>query len=504
MKHSMFFPRVYRFQGRNEPMQNKIRRLLLSLIVGLGPMAFGQVQPFMKIITAKGVPNVTAVSPVESDEVLANPGMGFTTQSSVDGDVPGYPASTIAYYRWYWDELEPQEGRFNWRMVDSVLAVARGHGQRLATRIMPANGRPRVPAWYRETGAKGFEYVAESAQLAGKTTASWMPDHADSLYVKYMGRLVKEFALRYDGHPDIDHVDIGSYGHWGEWHLSFIKEIEEYPFKIKKMIIDWYLQGFKKTPLVICEDAEEGLIYATKHGTGWRADCMGDYGGPNNWNLMTRYLQLPRMYPSVGEAWKTRPVAFESCGTMEAWMSAGRDIDFIYSACLELHTSILNNKSTPIPPEWWPATEKFLKRMGYRLVVRSLRHEKWLEPGGALKIEMEVDNVGVAPPYRAYKPVFEIRRAGERGQIKVTARAEADWNVLAWLPGRHLVTTSLELPPDSEPGRYLVYFALLDPHTLVPAVQLAVDGRDAQNWYSWSAFTMVGKGRLEETLTKGQ
>ena len=473
----------------------------LLLIITIS-VIHAQVEPFVNIVTAKGVPNVVIVSPLESDEVLVNPGMGFTTQSSIEGEVPGYPECSLAYYRWYWDELEPEEGKFNWAMVDSVLAQARVHGQRLATRIMPANGKPRIPEWYRQTGAKGYDYIAESSILNGKEVVSWMPDHEDPLFAKYMGRLVKEFAKRYDGHPDIDHIDIGSYGHWGEWHLSFIKEKDDYPFKIKKMVIDWYLDGFKKTPLVIPEDAKEGLIYATEHGTGWRADCMGDYGPPNNWNLMTRYLKLPRVYPSVGEAWKTRPVAFESCGTMETWLKAGRDIDFIYSACLELHTSILNNKSSPIPPEWWPATERFLKRMGYRFVVRLFRHEKWLEPGQTLHIEMILDNIGVAPPYRSYIPVFEIRRAGSRNRKGILLRYEADWNVLKWLPGSHKLSTSISIPKLANKGRYAIYFALLDPYYKKPVIKLAVNGRDAQGWYSWSAFNVVEDGKLEETLIK--
>jgi len=468
--------------------------LIAGLLVLMTSPGFSQVEPFIQIITAKGVPNLTVVTPVESDAILANPGMGFTTQSSLDQEVPGYPKSTIAYYRWYWDELEPREGQFNWAMVDSVLAAARARGQRLATRIMPANGKPRVPAWYRKTGARGWDFIAESTQNAGKTDPSWMPDHEDPLFAKYMGRLVREFAKRYDGHPDIDHIDIGSYGHWGEWHLSFVREKQSYGFDLKKMIIDWYLEGFKKTPMVIPEDAEEGLIYATQHGVGWRADCMGDYGPPNNWNLMTRYLELPRVYPSVGEAWKKSPVAFESCGTMESWLAAGRDIEFIYSTCLELHTSIYNNKSSAIPPEWWPATERFLKRMGYRFVVRSFRHEKWLEPGGTLNLEMTLDNIGVAPPYRAYIPAFEIRKAGTRGGGGLVVRQETDWPVREWLPGRHVQSAQMQLAESLPPGRYLVYFALLDPFTKVPAVKLAVDGLDAQGWYSWTSFEVVGKG----------
>ncbi len=115
---------------------------------------------------------------------------------------------------------------------------------------------------------------------------------------------------------------------------------------------------------------------------------------------------------------------------------------------------------------------------------------------------MELDNVGVAPLYRAYRPVFEIRRAGARDRKKVLVRHETDWNVLTCLPGRHQFSASLALPADAGTGRYSLYFALVDPDTSAPAVRLAVDGRDAQGWYSWSAFSIVGKGKLEETLTK--
>ena len=83
-------------------------------------------------------------------------------------------------------------------------------------------------------------------------------------------------------------------------------------------------------------------------------------------------------------------------------------------------------------------------------------------------------------------------------------RRETDWSVLTCLPGRHQFSTTLALPANAETGRYLVYFALLDPYTLVPAIKLAVDGRDAQGWYSWSALSIVGKDKLEETLTKAQ
>ncbi len=487
----------------------KCTAVLLVFII-YSHVAAQKVKPFVHIITAKGLPNVVVASPEEINDILINPGMGFETYKAVNGEQPGYPESSIAYFRWYWDELEPQKEKFNWDMVDSALAAARAAGQRVAIRIMPANGHSGVPEWYRKTGAKGYFYVPEAAQLGNEKSVNWMPDHADPLYARYMGGLVREFAKRYDGHPDIDHMDVGSYGHWGEWHLSFISERERYPFKIKKMIIDWYLDNFKKTPLVIPEDAEDGLIYATKNGTGWRADCMGDYGPSyvadkngykqsNNWNLMTRYLQLPEKYPSVGNAWKKSPVAFETCGNIESWVRAGRDIEYIYSVCLKLHTSIFHG--TTIPPEWWPATEKFLKRMGYRLVVRLLSHEKWLEPGDTLNVKMTIDNIGVAPLYREYIPTFEIRKANTGGDSRdVLLRHKTNWNVRNWLPGRHNESSSIIIPKDATPDRYYIYFGLLDPVRNNPVIKLAVRGKDSQGWYSWSTLRIVEKDKLKETL----
>ena len=81
---------------------------------------------------------------------------------------------------------------------------------------------------------------------------------------------------------------------------------------------------------------------------------------------------------------------------------------------------------------------------------------------------------------------------------------QTDWNVLKWLPGRYIQSTKIEMPDDIKPGRYLVYFSLLDPYTHKPAVKLAVDGADAQGWYSWSTFEVVEKGKLNDVLTKDQ
>jgi hypothetical protein len=440
---------------------------------------------------ARGEANRVTVRPREIDDILYNPGMGFTTSNSFDGEVAGYPKSTIAYWGWYWDKIEPENGVYRWELIDEVIEKARARGQRVAIRIMPANGRGGVPQWYRDLGAKGFEYASE----AGPT--NWMPDHNDPLYVEYMGRLVREFGKRYDGHPDIDHVDIRSLGHWGEWHFYFVylthdREVDV-ASEVRQALVDMYLDAFEKTPLVMLIGGGDELEYAVANGTGWRADCLGDLS--SGWNHMNDAYQQEIDAAGAGEAWKQAPVVFEACWTMQHWADEGWDIEFVFSEALRWHCSVFNNKSSPIPPRWWGAVEDFLRKMGYRLVLRSASHPARVAVGESLPLECQWDNIGVAPPYRGYVVAWQLRPMGRGGwgwgdPISIED-ADHPVDVTTWLPGRRDVRLDLALPADIEPGRYRLALALLDPFTREPAVRLAIEGRDAQGWYSLSEVEVV-------------
>jgi ribosomal protein S18 acetylase RimI-like enzyme len=428
----------------------------------------------------KGNPGRNTVRPEIIDDVLNNPGKGITTANSFEGDVDGYPTSRIAYWRFYWSEIERGNGNFQWDIIDKVIETARSRGQRVALGVMPANGS--APEWYRELGAEGFEYMPERGG-----DMSWMPDHNDPLYLKYMGRLVKEMGLRYDGHPDIDHVDMRSLGHWGEWHFGFIEPRPEVKPEIRKALVDIYLDNFKETPLIMLIGGEGELKYAVERGTGWRADCLGDLGywGPD-WNHMKDSYQQSLDEADANEAWKKAPVCFESCGVMQKWADEGYDVEFIINEALRWHISIFNNKSSPVPPRWWGAVEEFIKKMGYRFVINYLTLPSTVKAGQNLNIESEWENLGVAPPYRNYKIAFKLIAKNRRPSSVPIADPDYDLDLRDWLPGSHILELDLKIPGDIKPGRYNLAVALLDVHTGEVAVKLAIKGMDANGWYNLS------------------
>jgi hypothetical protein len=55
---------------------------------------------------------------------------------------------------------------------------------------------------------------------------------------------IKRLGARYDGHPDIDHIDLGSVGWWGEWHMSRSSNAPMPKPDTQKKIVDAYLAAF--------------------------------------------------------------------------------------------------------------------------------------------------------------------------------------------------------------------------------------------------------------------
>ena len=110
-------------------------------------------------------PGTIVVKPKPFDGVLVNPGIGFTTFQRFNGDTlnagtkwtegfpieyqpfhgtlqtKDFPMTTIAYFRVYWRFLEPEQGVYNWDLIDKALQTAHARHQTLMLRIAPLRQR---------------------------------------------------------------------------------------------------------------------------------------------------------------------------------------------------------------------------------------------------------------------------------------------------------------------------------------------------------------------------
>lgn len=443
------------------------------------------------------------IRPVEIQDVLVNPGMGIETFQRFQGQAlyptqrwsevgpeskvadaspaPDFPASSVAYVRWFWSQLEPAPGKYRWEIIDTALDEARRHHQKLDLRMMPYDNRNPLPEWYRNSGAR------RANQPPDKDGAIWSPDASDPRYAGQWNALVRAAGARYDGHPWLDAVDISTVGYWGEGWGPYLPD-----WATQKALIDVYFEAFPRTPLLVNFDALPALKYAAERGAGWRLDCWGDLGGQVDKSFSHMLDRYPQQVVRAGiqNVWQRSPVSLETCGTPGSWKQRGygvRELRYIFDQAIRWHVSTVNTKSTPLPPEWKGEFEEFQKRIGYRFILRRLEYPGAVRAGQMAAVHMWWLNAGCAPVYGDYALAVELRSSASHAVIRTAAE------VKSWLPGDAVFDSSIYVPDSLPAGDYRFRVALVDARTGEPAIRLAIEGRQADGWYDLGAIHVDGR-----------
>jgi hypothetical protein len=446
------------------------------------------------------------VNPIAIEDILPNPGMGWQTFHATNKtakNLPPWLPSTVQYARWGWAALETKPGQLASAFLDGQLAESRAAGQKLAFRVMCASTNLAIsycPDWLSAAG--GHELLVDRI---GCNAVFHVPDFDDPATLTLHLDFIRRLGARYDGNPDIDHVDLGSVGWWGEWHMTHTK-LGKMPSPENCLkIIDAYLAAFKKTPLLMLIGGETFTAYALQHGTGWRADSMGDVGTFSpTWNHMRD--QYPKSILKTGalNIWQTAPVAFEPPANLRDFQKKHSPLRWIYNYALALHPSYFNGKSEPFPedPEFRTELELFVRRLGYRFEVVEFSHPPQVKPGGQLELSSLWRNVGSAPCYRPYRLAYRLSRTQDNFAKVFMSTA----TVKNWMPGSVEVFTKdfFKEPPDLPPGalnqvmdtitlpgelpagKYTLSVGVVAEQTEDIVLRLAIAGRDDGGWYPLS------------------
>ena len=462
---------------------------------------------------AQSVQDTVVVRFHETDELFTNPGKGFMTFQQFNGDTASalqgccgdfrqdypfplntdsdgnlvnidYPQTSIAYFRFYWRFIEPEERQYRWDIIDRTLKTAQERGQTVILAIMshgsPYDDRNDVPDWYREMVGEQREWAHDSPVNA------WMVDPEDPRYNEYYGGMLRAFGERYDGHPALEAVDTRIVGAWGEGAGS-----ELLSQTAREALINAYSDTFRKTPLImLLTDEKTNTSGLSQADMGWRADCMGDLGfwadEQDGWTHMYDYYPQGIINFGMQNAWKKAPVSLEICGYFGTWKDREgyglEEVNYIFDQGLKWHMSSFNAKSRPVPEEWMPAVEEWIRKMGYRFVLRRFSWPEEVAPGGRLEFTSWWENTGVTPIYRKHPLVLRLRN-GDESRYLLT-----DVDIRDWMPGDNLYNDAVLIPYDVSPGEYQLEFALVEPLLEIgrapePAIGLPINAESDGGWY---------------------
>jgi hypothetical protein len=425
-------------------------RSCACVLAALGALAAGE-------LANAEAPMVT-VEPVDHGKALVNPAMGWTmhfysnvlsnygSKLAPSDTLEDFPGLSTVYLRVPWALLEPQEGRFDWSLLDTPAQRWIARGKQVAFRVTCCESwmRHATPSWVEKAGAKGVDFTPGKGAVKGGKY--WEPDYGDPVFLAKLDAFLAAMARRYDGNPNVAFVDVGSYGVWGEGH-NWASSKKDYGLDVKKKHVDLYAEHFRRALLALNDDfagpgtrAERLPItdYALAKGMTLRDDSICVQPPPRSWY----HGGLARAF------WPRRPVILEhehygSSRRKKAW----GDGSLLLRAVEEYHASYLSI-------HWWPreflrenrkVIDRINRRMGYRLRLRRATWPRSAALGERFTVSLHWANAGVAPCYPGGFPAVTLKDA-RGGIVSVHVAEDLDVRRLPTAAPGEAAVEKLQLP----------------------------------------------------------
>lgn len=419
--------------------------------------------------------------PEEIQDVLNNPFMGWVPWATAQ-QVP--QPHRLVYAGISWRELEPKRGEFDWEGIERKYRFEYwdSKGVKIILRLvldLPRRGTATldIPDWlYERTEQKGTWY--NTTEIGN----GFSPDYNNPVFIQEHERLIKALANRYNEDSRIAFIQLGSLGHWGEWHTwpNGSGVFPEIP--TSDLYVTHYLDHFTNKMIGL----RRPFGIAKEHKLGLFNDMFGHQPSTDEW-IGWFINGRSVLEPPMPDFWQFAYSGGEfSSGNALLHLTDDKIEDTLRQA-RESHTSWLGPCSPAELPREIPEQKNLdalLKTIGYRFVLQSVQHLGVATAGDNLKITMTWENKGVAPFYFPWP--LSLSLLDEQGQMTAIHRTDAD--LRHWLPGDTTITTELPLPANLKAGEYTLLVAILDPATNKPGVDLAITGRREDGWYALNSI----------------
>lgn len=452
--------------------------LIMALIVGL--LAFGYCVYFQR--------KNTWVSEFETGEKpITNPMKGFAAWGENYRDDPWV---SFAYIPIYWSLLEPEEGVYDFEELETrcFLEKWKNDGVRLIFRVIadsPSGERHMdIPGWlYEKMNGAGKWYDSSYGK-------GFSPDYENEVFREAHTRLVQALSERYGEDDGLAFIQLGSLGHWGEWHVNTEAGIRRFP---KQAVTDDYVRDyldcFPASRLLLRRPYEIGKT----EGMGLYNDSFGNAGSHELWLswISDGYIsdQNGEKLSGMPGFWKKAPSGGEFATDQEtSWYFSEEQFPETINLLEKSHTTFLG-PNVPKYGEYDKNTEanveKFLQEMGYSLGIRKCKITRGVFDR-KLCADMIWENTGTAPFYEDW----DIYLAAHDAQGEEVWSGRYDSSISSWGPGIHVFTADLDGTEKLPKGDYTLWAGIVDPLIKKTGVALQMKTDHEDSLYRIGGFTM--------------
>ncbi len=365
------------------------------------------------VVEISGADGRRQIQLTDHEGALINPDMGWTmhfysnipsnygSKLEPSDSLEWFEGCSTIYLRIPWAYIEPEEGQFNWSIVDTPAQRWIAKGKKIAFRFTTSESwlDYATPRWVEEAGAKMVRYqFGEGPQENGPLRD---PVYDDPIFLEKLELFLAAAGQRYNGNPNVAFIDVGTFGTWGEGHTQGASRIgEAKELECAKIHADLHRKYFPDVQLCISDDvigpSKAGddfplMQYFRTQNISLRDDSILVQPSPNCWY----HAALAQHF------WPNWPIVLEHehlGGSIDrkAW-----DPELLVKSVEDYHAAYMSI-------HWWPQIEwdmqketirRINRRMGYRLQLRSLDYPTQISIDQPFEVVSRWANAGVAPCY---------------------------------------------------------------------------------------------------------
>lgn len=449
---------------------------------------------------AMGEDGWVTVMPPEFQGAINNPLKGFR-----DYKRNGYGLLRRQYVRW--NEIEANADDSVERVIAYVNRVTVIGGRRfedINVKLVPRvyldwNGAPRNQHWPADLHT--FDYDSPAFQ-------------------ERLRRLAEKLGKAWDDDPRIFAVQMGLIGYWGEHHNPAPTVAQ------RRLLTEVFQRAFKNKPVLVRHTNPEFMqggfgIYYDTFGTITREPPQG----PRDqfpWAATNVYPEIWKRAPIEGEVeynWQrdretSKPL--ETFGvTPNETMTVPAYRNYMLDKIRRYHASYLGwiSDYDDSQSDVVAGAGELQKAFGYRFVLDSASYPLAAQPGNNLAVKLTVRNTGSAPFYLDWPVGVALLDAATKKPVWSAPLEGVD--IRQWLPGEEWDSTEFAyrrpaephnnegyatLPPDIQPGSYILALAILDRQGgMVPSARFAIENYFRGGWHPLG-FIGIGNPPQEASL----
>ena len=399
------------------------------------------------------------------DSAFANAQIGYAPSVTSDNTKD----TTLRYLELTWREVEPEEGVYAWDAIEEKYSLAdlREQGIHLVLRFIcdnPTNHEQQmdIPDWlYNKTG-DGSWYDTSYGK-------GYSPDYSNAAFIAAHHKVIAALAEHFDD-GFVTYVELGSLGHWGEWHIKSDDGLVPMPSEaIRNQYAQDYIDAFSNAKLLM----RRPFNVTASNKLGLYNDMTGNVKDTQEWLGWTQsggwYGDEPSALSAMPDFWKNAPVGgeFESNQSMEDMLDT--NLDTTIRLIDESHMSFIGPKIAD--SKYKSGYKRVLRHLGYKLRITSMNIAV---ATNGVAVTLTLANDGAAPFYWDWDANLYVETSS--GDTNQTIKLPFDLPSL--MPGESQ-TVEVQVSDISILDLVLkskqLTFGIVDPMTGKDAVRLAIN-----------------------------